>query len=93
MVEKADWSELGAYMAEHHHVLGAQANEALADPDRVVITPDYNSRNGETSRIIGFSTSRDELLTVIVHDATGYGVNGWPSNSKDRRLYREGGTS
>ena len=80
-------------MWDNHRVLGQEANEAPADPDRVVITPDYNSRSGETSRAIGFSPSRGELLSVIVHDATSYGVNGWPSNSTDRRLYREGGTS
>jgi len=66
--EQADWSERAAHMWERHRVLPQEADEALADPDRVV-------------------------MSVIVHDATGYGVNGWPSNSKDRRLYRVGGAS
>lgn len=81
-------------MWDGHGVHTYEADEALADPDRVVISPDYNSRSGETVRIIGFSVSRNELLSIIVleHEGTEYGVNGWPSNSKDRNLYREGET-
>ena len=93
MVETVDWSKREAHMWERHKVRPTEANEALADPNRVVIDPDYNSRSGEGIRIIGYSVSRDEVLSIIVHRPTGYGLNGWPSNSTDRRYYREGGTS
>ena len=45
-----------------------------------------------SARIIGYSTSADHLLSVIaVGDDEGvtYGANGWHSNAKDQRIYRE----
>ena len=68
-----------------------QANEALSDPERVVIDPDYNRTSGRSTRIVGFSATAGDLLTVIVlveGDAT-YGVNAWRSNARDRRIYLE----
>lgn len=54
-----------------------------------MIDPDYNSESGRTVRIIGFSVTADEVITVIVleNDGTEYGVNGWAANEKDRRFY------
>lgn len=79
-------------MWANHGITPEVANEALGDPDRVVIAPDYNSRSGQSVRIIGFSTTADEPITVIVvvDDGVGYGANGWASHAKDRRLYNEG---
>jgi len=90
--EAADWSQRADHMWDGHGVRPAEANEALGDPNRVVIDPDYNSRSGDGVRIVGFCASRGEVLTVLVHKPTGYGIDGWPSNSKDCRIYREGGT-
>lgn len=75
-----------------HGITPEVAHEALEDPDRVVIDPDYNSRSGQSVRIIGFSTTADEVITVIVvvGDGVEYGANGWASNAKDRRIYNEG---
>lgn len=69
-----------------------EANEALSDPGRVVIDPDYNSTSGRTTRIIGFAQAVDDLVTVIVLEDQGviYGVNAWRSNARDRQIYREG---
>ncbi|GGI06038.1 hypothetical protein [Isoptericola cucumis] len=92
MFETADWSQRADHMWDGHGVRPAEADEALGDPNRVVIDPDYNSRSGEGVRIIGFCASRGEVLTVLVHKPTGYGINGWRSNAKDRRIYREEGT-
>lgn len=75
-----------------HDVTPSEADEALSDPERVVIEPDYNSTSGRSVRIIGFSQTVGDVLTVIVltdEDAT-YGVNAWRSNARDRRIYKEG---
>ena len=90
--ERVDWSQRGAYMQRKHGVAPATADEALEDPNRVVIDPDYNSESARSVRIIGFSVTADDVITVIVleNDGTEYGVNGWTANEKDRRLYAAG---
>lgn len=92
MYDNADWSVRGDYIVSRHEVVPAQANEALRDPERIVIDPDYNSTSGRSVRIIGFSQTADDLVTVIVLIDAGvtYGVNAWRSNARDRRIYREG---
>ncbi|MGB8381918.1 MAG: hypothetical protein WCG47_11815 [Dermatophilaceae bacterium] len=69
-----------------------EANEAVDDPERVVIDPDYSSTSGRSARIIGFSQSANDVLTIIVLTDEGvtYGVNAWRSNARDRRIYWEG---
>lgn len=86
-----DWSERSEYIWAKHHVTVEQANEALADPDRVVLDPDPASRSGVSVRTIGNSPSRAELLTVLTVEEDGvvYGLNAWESNPVDRRRYRE----
>jgi len=75
-----------------HDLTPDEADESLLDPERVVIDPDYNSTSGRSVRIIGFSQTMGELLTVIVlnEDNATYGVNAWRSNARDRRIYEEG---
>jgi hypothetical protein len=51
----ADWSHRGDYIVEKHGVTPDEADEALGDPERIVIDPDYNSTSGRSVRIIGFS--------------------------------------
>lgn len=79
-------------MHAQHGITSAVADEALGDPNRMVIDPDYNSTSGQSVRIIGFSTAADDIITVIVvvDDDFEYGANGWVSNTKDRRLYNNG---
>jgi uncharacterized DUF497 family protein len=88
----ADWSHRGDYIVEKHDVTPEEADEALLDPERIVIDPDYNSTSGRSVRIIGFSQTADDLITVIVLTDEGvtYGVNAWRSNARDRRIYEEG---
>src|SRR5689334_21129756 len=92
VLERVDWSHRGAYMQRKHGISPAIANEALEDPNRVVIDPDYNSESGRSARIIGFSVAADDVITVIVLEDDGieYGVNGWTANAKDRGLYATG---
>jgi hypothetical protein len=90
--ERVDWTHGAVHMHTSHGITPEVANEALGDPDRVIIAPDYNSRSGQSVRIIGFSTTADDLITVIVvvDDGVEYGANGWVSNAKDRRIYNQG---
>jgi hypothetical protein len=87
-----DWSKRNVYMFEKHKIRTSQADEAFDDPERVVIAPDYASISGHSVRVIGFSPSAGDVLTVIVvvdqddHGRT-YGANAWRANEKDRRLY------
>ena len=92
MYDDADWSHRGDYIVKRHDVVSAVANEALLDPERIVIDPDYNSTSGRSVQIIGFSKTVDDLITVIVliDDGVTYGVNAWRPNARDRRIYREG---
>jgi uncharacterized DUF497 family protein len=87
--EDVDWSHRAEYIATKHGVNVPAANSALRDPNRVVIDPDYNSRSGNSVRIIGYSDVVEDLLTVIAVAEQGveYGVNCWRANAKDRHIY------
>lgn len=92
MFEDVEWSEAGEHMFSKHHVTTGEADEALQDPDRIMIVPDYNSKSGRNVRIIGYSHTAGTLITVLALEFEGieYGVNGWYSNSKDRAIYTRG---
>lgn len=81
-------------MWERHQIAVAAAEEAVTDIDAVWFDPDPQSRSGRSVRVIGYSHSTQEILTVIlVHreEGVGYwGANGWISNSSDRRRYERG---
>jgi uncharacterized DUF497 family protein len=83
-----DWSHRGDYIAKHG-VSQAEANEAIADPDRVMLSPDPASKSGRGVRIIGYSITAQVVLTVIVLDDEGatVGVNAWKANEKDQQRY------
>lgn len=55
--------------------------------------PDYNSKSGESVRIVGYSLSADAVITVITVEKDGivYGASAWKSNAKDRRYYENRG--
>lgn len=88
--EAADWTHRGDYIGKRG-LTQLHANEALADPYRVVIDPDPASKSGRSVRIIGYSATARSVLTVIVleDDGTIHGVNAWPSNPRDQRIYEE----
>ena len=91
MFEDLDWTHAADHMFAKHRVTVEQANEALQDPDRILLFPDYASTTGMSARIIGYSTSAEHLLSIIavVDEGVEYGANGWHSNAKDQRIYRE----
>ena len=86
-----DWSHRGEYMDARHGISVALANDAVSDANRVLVDPDYNSESGRTVRIIGYSQLAAGIITVIAMADGGidFGVNGWISNEKDQRIYRE----
>lgn len=92
--DTADWSHRGDYIAKHG-VQPTEADEAIADPDRVVLNPDPASKSGRGVRIIGYSITAQAVLPVIVLDEEGdtIGVNAWKANLKDRRRYEGTETS
>lgn len=88
--EKVDWSH-GREHVEAKGLTTEQADEALDDPERVVIDPDPKSRMGESVRIIGYSYTAQAVLTVVVvnHDGELYGGTAWKTDNKQElRLYR-----
>lgn len=92
-----DWSERDNYIAVNHDTNPTQANEAATDANARILNPDPKSITGISIRIIGYSTTAAQILTVILvpkdsnDPAAGYwGANCWPSNSTDRALYRKG---
>ena len=89
--EGVDWSRRSTYMRRKHGLTVEVADEALGDPNRVVIQPDYNSISGRSVRVIGYSMIAEAIVTVIVleDDGAECGVNGWLANERDRRLYNE----
>jgi hypothetical protein len=91
-VSVPDWIDRGGYMSSRHGISPTVANEALADPDRLVLTPDPASLSGRSVRTIGYAPSVGALVTVITleHEGVLYGVNGWEANELDRRRYQEG---
>lgn len=93
MGEDIDWRHRSDYIAKHK-LTPDIADQAFNDPNRLVIDPDPASVSGRTVRIIGWATSAQLLVTVIVLPDEGivWGVNAWPSNSTDQRRYREGHT-
>ena len=89
MFDTADWSHRGDYIAKHG-VNPVEADEAIADPDRVVLNPDPASKSGRGVRVIGYSITAQAILTVIVldHEGTTIGVNARKANPKDQRRLR-----
>src|SRR6185437_17049947 len=83
-----DWS----YRREHVEDKGFttdEADEALDDPEKLVINPDPRSVSGESVRVIGYSDAAEQVLTVVVvvHDGQAYGATVWRANSRELRLY------
>ena len=76
MGEGIDWRHRGEYISKHG-LTPDLADEANADPNRLVIDPDPASVSGRTVRIIGWSTTIQTLITVIVLPDGGitWGVN------------------
>lgn len=94
MFEDVDWKPGEAHMREHHSYMTAEiANEALRDPDALMFNPDPRSDSGVSVRVIGYSSTLDDVLAIIVvpnDDGDGwYGATGHRANGREKRLYSE----
>lgn len=92
MVVAMCWAgDRGEHLARHG-VTTAQADEAVAHKDALVIEPDYGSASGRGIRTIGYSVSFGDLLSVLSYiDNHGIeqGSTAFRANRRDRRLYFE----
>ena len=94
MFEDVDWKHRAEYMAQRHGISVDVANEALTDVDALVWNPDPKSDSRVSIRVVGYSHTAARIITVIIvpnEDGGYWGVNGWPANTTERRLYSEGG--
>ncbi len=66
----------------------AWADEAFADDDALVDSPDPASKSGKTDRLVGYSTARMVIVVVYLHDEL-IGVNAWKANETQTRRYWE----
>lgn len=89
LYRKADWSYRREHVAEKGLTV-EQADEALEDPERLVIDPDPRSVTGDSLRIIGYLHTAQQVLTVVVviRDGRVYGATTWRANRHELRLYR-----
>jgi len=88
------WSgEAAEHMLTRHGITPQQADEVLEDDNAIWDDPDPSGKSGLTIRIVGWSYTRREVITVIyLPDVDGdlHGVNGWVTKSgRDRTRYRE----
>ena len=98
MIEKVEWStEAVDHMFAGHQVTPEQASEAVNDVEALWFDPDPKSKSGKSVRVIGYSHSARAVLTVVLlpadsqlDDRGWHGVNGWRSNTTDKRKYGKG---
>lgn len=94
-----DWSRRAEYVRSRHSIEPAWADEAVVDAHAVWLEPDPASHSGLSVRVIGYSSTAREVLTVIlVHpdvdpskrpEGDWWGSNAWVANDRDRRHYGE----
>jgi uncharacterized DUF497 family protein len=65
------------------------ANEAFADDDALVDSPDPASKSGKTDRLVGYSPSARMVIVVIYLRRERIGVNAWKANAAQNRRYWE----
>lgn len=92
MDEDTDFETAADHIWQGHRILMDRVREACSDEDRVILDPDPASRSGQSLRIVGFSTSCGDTITVVaVRRRYHFEVtSAWRSNARDQRIYREG---
>ncbi len=67
----------------------AWADEACADDDALVDSPDPAPKSGRTDRLVGYSpTARMVIVVIYLRDEL-VDVNAWKANATQTRRYRE----
>ncbi len=92
--ERLDWQYRGDYIRTRSlrrhgdlNVEPAWADEAFADDDALVDSPDPASKSGQTDRLVGYSPSARMVIVVIYLRDGLIGVNAWKANSTQSRRY------
>lgn len=92
--EQLDWQYRGDYIRTRSRrrpgdtdIEPDWADEAFADDDALVDSPDPASKSGETDRLIGYSPSARFVIVVIYLCACRVGVNAWRANSTQANRY------
>lgn len=90
---RPDWSKRAEYVRSRHGIELAWADEAVEDDHAVWLTPDPASRSGRSVRVIGYSITAREVLTVILVAADvdvterpagdWWGSNAWVASPRD----------
>jgi hypothetical protein len=65
-VVEIDWTVRADYVRTPHGVEPEWANEAVQDDHAVWLRPDPGSFSGHSLRVIGYSRTAGEILTVIL---------------------------
>ena len=81
------------HMQASHQVTPEEADESVTDIGAVWFDLVPHSKSERSMRVVGYSHSRNKILTVILvrREEGGYwGANGWESNSSGRRRYEKG---
>ena len=94
--KRLDWQYRAEYIASRSarhpgdtDIEPAWADEAFADDDALVDSPDPASRSGKTNRLVGYSgTARMVIVVVYLRDEL-IGVNAWKANDTQARRYWE----
>lgn len=68
-------------------LLPAWLNEAFADEDALIESPDPASKSGKTNRLVGYSKSARMVLVVIYLPDEMIGINGWKANRTQAKRY------
>jgi len=94
-----DWQYRGGYIrTRSRRRLGdtdiepAWADEAFADENALVDSPDPASKSGLSDRLVGYSLSARTVIVVIYLREGLIGLNAWKANSTHVRRYWEGRT-
>ena len=92
--EQLDWQYRGDYIRTRSRrrpgdidIEPDWADEAFADDDALVDSPDPASKSGETDRLIGYSPSARFVIVVVYLRAGRVGVNAWKANSTQANRY------
>ncbi|MDA8040777.1 MAG: transposase [Actinomycetota bacterium] len=93
---RLDWQYRSEYIASRASrrsgdtdIEPAWADEAFADDDALVDSPDPSSKSGKTDRLVGYSpTARMVIVVIYLRDEL-IGVNAWKANETQTHRYWE----
>jgi hypothetical protein len=92
--ERVDWQYRGDYIRTRSarrpgdtDIEPEWADEAFADDDALIDSPDPASKSGKTDRLVGYSPSA-RMVIVVLHLREGLiGVNAWKANPTQSNRY------